>query len=63
MTMENLYIIKIGGNVIDNPVELDNFLQQFSAIEGYHSAEDCPDAAEATIGTAKSSECAGRQGD
>lgn len=33
--MEKLYIIKIGGNIIDSPKELDSFLQQFSAIKGY----------------------------
>src|SRR4051812_3847093 len=32
--MEKLYIVKIGGNIIDNPVELDHFLNQFSAIKG-----------------------------
>ncbi len=32
--MEKLYIVKIGGNIIDNPAELDSFLQQFSAIKG-----------------------------
>ncbi|MBP2281930.1 acetylglutamate kinase [Flavobacterium sp. CG_23.5] len=36
--MENkkpLTIIKIGGNIIDNPAELSQFLSDFSAIEGY----------------------------
>ncbi|TAH22698.1 MAG: acetylglutamate kinase [Cytophagales bacterium] len=32
--MENLYIIKIGGNIIDNPSKLTQFLQKFSALEG-----------------------------
>lgn len=30
-----LSIIKIGGNIIDNPVELAQFLIDFSKIEGY----------------------------
>ena len=29
-----LYIIKIGGNIIDNPKELSQFLSEFSKIEG-----------------------------
>ncbi len=29
---EKLYVIKIGGNVIDDPVQLDTFLTDFSAI-------------------------------
>lgn len=29
-----LYIIKIGGNVIDNPTQLDTFLKDFSALQG-----------------------------
>lgn len=36
--MENkkpVSIIKIGGNIIDNPAELKQFLSHFSAIEGY----------------------------
>jgi acetylglutamate kinase len=36
--MENksaLTIIKIGGNIIDNPTELSQFLNDFSKIEGY----------------------------
>lgn len=36
--MENkkpLSIIKIGGNIIDNPTELSQFLSNFSKIEGY----------------------------
>lgn len=32
--MQPLYIIKIGGNVIDNPSKLALFLEQFAAIEG-----------------------------
>ena len=32
--MEKLYVIKIGGNVVDNPALLTNFLTAFSAIEG-----------------------------
>ena len=35
--MENktpLSIIKIGGNIIDNPTELSQFLSDFSMIEG-----------------------------
>ncbi len=30
--MDRLYIIKIGGNVIDNPVMLNSFLEKFSTI-------------------------------
>ena len=36
--MENkkpLTLVKIGGNIIDNPVELSDFLSDFSKIEGY----------------------------
>lgn len=33
--MEKLYIVKIGGNVIDNPEELSSFLHLFSAIKGH----------------------------
>lgn len=32
--MKKLYIIKIGGNVIDNPLKLNQFLQNFAALEG-----------------------------
>ncbi|MCW3463630.1 acetylglutamate kinase [Chitinophaga nivalis] len=32
--MIDLFIIKVGGNVIDNPVLLQDFLQQFAAIPG-----------------------------
>lgn len=32
--MEKLYIIKIGGNVIDNPSKLTQFLQKFAVLEG-----------------------------
>ena len=32
--MEKVYIIKIGGNVIDNPQALEKFLHDFSAVEG-----------------------------
>ena len=31
----SLSIIKIGGNIIDNPTELAQFLSDFSNIEGY----------------------------
>lgn len=31
---QNLSIIKIGGNIIDNPIELAKFLEDFSKIEG-----------------------------
>ncbi len=34
MCKEKLYVVKIGGNVIDDPVTLDSFLQEFSKIEG-----------------------------
>ncbi len=33
--MQQLHIIKIGGNVIDFPEKLSSFLNDFSAIEGY----------------------------
>ena len=33
--MKKLYVIKIGGNIIDNPLALEQFLTDFSAIEGY----------------------------
>ncbi|MDI9309264.1 MAG: acetylglutamate kinase [Limnohabitans sp.] len=32
--MEDLYIIKIGGNIIDNNEKLDQFLDKFSELEG-----------------------------
>lgn len=32
--MENLYIIKIGGNIVDNPTLLTEFLTAFSKIKG-----------------------------
>ena len=32
--MDNLYVIKIGGNIIDAPALLDDFLQQFASLEG-----------------------------
>ena len=33
--MEKLYIIKIGGNVIDNPAALASFLEDFSRLKGH----------------------------
>ena len=33
--MKKLYVIKIGGNIIDNPLALEQFLTDFAAIEGY----------------------------
>ncbi|SEG30540.1 acetylglutamate kinase [Flavobacterium urumqiense] len=33
--LKSLSIIKIGGNIIDNPTELSQFLSDFSKIEGY----------------------------
>ena len=33
--LKSLSIIKIGGNIIDNPTELSPFLSDFSKIEGY----------------------------
>lgn len=33
--MESLKVIKIGGNVVDNPVALDQFLKEFAGIDGY----------------------------
>lgn len=32
--MEKLFVVKIGGNVIDDPVALENFLRDFAAIDG-----------------------------
>lgn len=32
--MERLFVVKIGGNVIDDPLALDRFLADFAAIEG-----------------------------
>jgi acetylglutamate kinase len=32
--LEKLYIIKIGGNVIDNPLKLNQFLQNFASLQG-----------------------------
>ena len=32
--MKKLYVIKIGGNIVDNPVMLTNFLTDFSILEG-----------------------------
>ena len=32
--MEQLFIIKIGGNIIDNPASLDKFLADFSGVQG-----------------------------
>ena len=32
---ETLYIVKIGGNVVDNDTFLDQFLKDFSSINGY----------------------------
>lgn len=33
--MKKITVIKIGGNIIDNPTELEQFLTDFSKIEGY----------------------------
>ncbi|WP_026897241.1 acetylglutamate kinase [Daejeonella oryzae] len=33
--MEKLNVLKIGGNVIDDPRNMEQFLQDFAAIEGY----------------------------
>ncbi|SKB68691.1 acetylglutamate kinase [Daejeonella lutea] len=33
--MNSLYVIKIGGNIIDDPAELESFLKDFSQLEGY----------------------------
>lgn len=33
--MKKVTVIKIGGNIIDNPLELEQFLSDFSKIEGY----------------------------
>ncbi len=33
--MKEVTVIKIGGNIIDNPTELEQFLTDFSKIEGY----------------------------
>ena len=32
--METLKVVKIGGNIIDNDVELTSFLKDFSTLEG-----------------------------
>ncbi|MBL0881949.1 MAG: acetylglutamate kinase [Chitinophagaceae bacterium] len=32
--MDSLFIIKIGGNIIDDPTRLESFLQQFAAVKG-----------------------------
>lgn len=32
--MEKLFIIKIGGNVLDNPTALNSFLKDFASVEG-----------------------------
>lgn len=34
MDKETLYIVKIGGNIIDNPKALNSFLRDFSKLEG-----------------------------
>jgi acetylglutamate kinase len=33
--VEQLYIIKIGGNIIDDATRLDSFLEQFAAVKGH----------------------------
>lgn len=33
--MEQLYVIKIGGNIIDDAKRLEAFLEQFAAVQGY----------------------------
>ena len=33
--MNSLYVIKIGGNIIDDPVQLESFLKDFAGLEGY----------------------------
>ncbi|HEY0679148.1 MAG TPA: acetylglutamate kinase [Chitinophagaceae bacterium] len=33
--MQNLSVIKIGGNIIDDPVKLSDFLQRFAALKGH----------------------------
>jgi acetylglutamate kinase len=33
--MEKLYVIKIGGNVVDDDISLSSFLKDFAAIEGF----------------------------
>jgi len=32
--MEKLYVIKIGGNIIDDEQKLSSFLQSFASIQG-----------------------------
>ena len=32
--MEQLFVIKIGGNIIDDEIKLSSFLQDFAAVEG-----------------------------
>lgn len=33
--MKKIFVIKIGGNVVDDPVALDSFLQKFASIDAY----------------------------
>jgi acetylglutamate kinase len=33
--MQKLFVIKIGGNIIDDPAKLSQFLKQFTEVEGY----------------------------
>ncbi len=33
--MSSLYVIKIGGNIIDDPAQLESFLKDFADLEGY----------------------------
>jgi acetylglutamate kinase len=33
--MQQLFVIKIGGNIIDDAVALENFIEKFEAIDGY----------------------------
>lgn len=32
--MERITVVKIGGNVIDNPAAMKRFLKEFAALEG-----------------------------
>ena len=33
--MERITVVKIGGNVIDNPAAMKRFLKEFAALEGH----------------------------
>jgi hypothetical protein len=37
--MEKLFVIKIGGNIIDEDAKLESFLQEYASIEGKKRCE------------------------